>query len=962
MASGTRSREQSASVVNGKRGSTEPLWAPSPAQPDCQWLPPRHAELLMPDGRVKPFIDDHKGRHWFLAFAHALFEREDRLQSKMLAKAYAFLYDFIPHGFVHEYSHINGRDVMNIVLCEKKEMAVSRHKATQNAQANFDVLEAWMKKGSNWRAAAQAAQAAQADKKKGPRKVPFLYSPEGLIALLIVAYPDQKWRELVVRLELDWILSPRDKLAVRRGFWAGLTGDDLTMFQTDEPRVSDLPLALDYRKILGKDFVRAREDIRPFLPTWAAALGLCLSGEPAGLAELSRLDGPVVPDGSSGPDGSDQPRRTSAGADRPASETIEVLALPDLGEHLSTGAEVAPAELQGWLLRELGGCGEEGVFLPTWCKFWVEKMDGARHYRDQVILQSLFIQSIRRLYSLSRSADAGWADIYMLLDMEDNTPRTLDAESRVRISRLQQVPSYRPLMDAKAQLLDLARDQSRRDHLRRAFDEQMSCFDGMIKDQILNQKVKRAINFDAARTRTIIRAAAPPSPPSPAGPIESSHVTSLLLTKWQLRGLAVAELGAGQVLTDSQARIYQRDAGRPLTPASDTPDVVRATEAVAVGQEVAAEKREMLRKLFGDLSGPYIATHGGAYLTAQPRASQRSVLPPKTASPAPGTPRSLSQKLAPVARPSETPRRGPDWNPFNGVTSVLSKKRAGSPDTRHVKASRQTSLNGEDLAEMRQSMASTAEQLRAEFNAAVQASREDTLASMECRWAAIRAQVLADAGQITDTKLSDAAEALKAQALDRVQSLTDRFEEQLQRMNGLDARVRSLEAASESGDATDSQGDSPTQALKEALEAQELRSREMDGRINTLQEELDALKLASDSSGQAQDHTAPVPGQDGYLTARCPAPAEMEQKAYESVLIRAVWFYVASLPTDLASILTADEGFDADGDAFSLTMQNFAMIDGSHLLEALQHVHWQSYNRPFHGIDQGSAVPASGSP
>lgn len=214
MASGIRSREQSASSVHSKRTSADLRWSPS-SPANCQWLPPHQPELLMPDGRVKAFIDDNKDRHWFLAFAYALYERDNRTQSKMLAKAYAFLYNFIPHSFVGEYSHINGRDVINIVLCEKKDMAVSRHKATQNAQANFEVLEAWMKKGANWRAAAKAGNA---DKKKGPRKAPFLYSPEGMMAVLIILYPEQKWREWVARLELNWILSLRDKLAVRRGF------------------------------------------------------------------------------------------------------------------------------------------------------------------------------------------------------------------------------------------------------------------------------------------------------------------------------------------------------------------------------------------------------------------------------------------------------------------------------------------------------------------------------------------------------------------------------------------------------------------------------------------------------------------------------------------------------------------------------------------------------------------------
>lgn len=107
----------------------------------------------------------------------------------------------------------------------------------------------------------------------------------------------------------------------------------------------DVPLALNYRLVLGKDFIRAREDIRPFLPSWAAALNLRLKGKTVGLEGLLRPDGPVVPNGSSDPDSRDQVSRASVETDGLILGTTEVLTLPELNKHLSAGAGVDSAEL-----------------------------------------------------------------------------------------------------------------------------------------------------------------------------------------------------------------------------------------------------------------------------------------------------------------------------------------------------------------------------------------------------------------------------------------------------------------------------------------------------------------------------------------------------------------------------------------------------------------------------------------
>lgn len=57
-------------------------------------------------------------------------------------------------------------------------------------------------------------------------------------------------------------------IAVKSGFWKGITEDDLNIFQHNDKRYAQLPLHVDYTRYWGADFVRAQKDIRLF-PAWA---------------------------------------------------------------------------------------------------------------------------------------------------------------------------------------------------------------------------------------------------------------------------------------------------------------------------------------------------------------------------------------------------------------------------------------------------------------------------------------------------------------------------------------------------------------------------------------------------------------------------------------------------------------------------------------------------------------------
>ncbi|KAK5633000.1 hypothetical protein RRF57_008714 [Xylaria bambusicola] len=108
-------------------------------------------------------------------------------------------------------------------------------------------------------------------KRKTAGKAPGLHSPATLLAVLIIGHPDPdaKFRSWIGRLGVDWMIQPRDVLNVQQGFWTGINSDNLyAVFaqDDDEVRKSQAKLSADYDRIFGKDFMRCRRDIRPYLP------------------------------------------------------------------------------------------------------------------------------------------------------------------------------------------------------------------------------------------------------------------------------------------------------------------------------------------------------------------------------------------------------------------------------------------------------------------------------------------------------------------------------------------------------------------------------------------------------------------------------------------------------------------------------------------------------------------------
>lgn len=61
----------------------------------------------------------------------------------------------------------------------------------------------------------------------------MLYSPAGLAELLILSYPDPRYKQWVGRLQIDWMMTRRGRLQVTDGLWKGITDDNLGLFHAE---------------------------------------------------------------------------------------------------------------------------------------------------------------------------------------------------------------------------------------------------------------------------------------------------------------------------------------------------------------------------------------------------------------------------------------------------------------------------------------------------------------------------------------------------------------------------------------------------------------------------------------------------------------------------------------------------------------------------------------------------------
>lgn len=187
------------------------------------------------------------------------------------------------------------------------------------------------------------------------------------------------------------MLADRDTLHVKEGFWKGLDADNVAdIFAPEEEREAQADLLVDYTRLFGEGFVRAEQDLRPFLPSWATDF----VGE---LPAATDTVGPPVSSYSEVSSERDSVLATSYPwlVERPSFPPRDVRSLRQaLFPVTHTAPDVPAAQLSAE---------DPGAPLTRWCWFWARKLDKADSYQQQKIIQSLFLQSASRLHHLPAS-------------------------------------------------------------------------------------------------------------------------------------------------------------------------------------------------------------------------------------------------------------------------------------------------------------------------------------------------------------------------------------------------------------------------------------------------------------------------------------------------------------------------------------------------------------------------------
>ncbi|KAK7735965.1 hypothetical protein SLS63_003483 [Diaporthe eres] len=198
-----------------------------------------------------------------------------------------FLRNFMPRGLTDVHAHILGDELMRYLLYHAKEHARARHRLYQDALSSFQELREWMGAASSWETALQNATQSAGGRENAA--APGLHSPERLLAVLVINYPEIKLKKLVAALQVQWMMAPQWALDVTEGFWKGINAGNVEdMFRRPPRRNPEGELAVDYDRVFGADFLRCRQNMPEFLPQWAQHL--ILSGEPD-LSDLREAGG-----------------------------------------------------------------------------------------------------------------------------------------------------------------------------------------------------------------------------------------------------------------------------------------------------------------------------------------------------------------------------------------------------------------------------------------------------------------------------------------------------------------------------------------------------------------------------------------------------------------------------------------------------------------------------------------------
>lgn len=386
------------------------------------------------------WIRNRKSEGWFLTLANAIYtEFHDQAQARMLTKLYFFLLEFMPTGLTGRWAHIDGQNVMEYLLTHTAEGGVARNTVTKGSAASFDALEKWMDGGNTWqdaleisRSGARKSKGLNGAGKKDAAKAKGLHSPAHLLALMVFDYPEKTYMSRIKELKITWMLD--DDVDVREGFWKGFTDDDIpSTFQDDKTaRQPAVELLVDYKRILGEDFVRCMEDMHPYLPDkpWAQSLSLPDRGSSARMStgsDLSHLglahDGDIEQTGQD--QGGEQDRGTGDSTPAVVRDKAPVDELPSTKDDIlrlflpvgEPDDDEIEEWLADWIIADMGSEQHDAPFR-FWYTSWCLTIDLALHFQDQLLIRSLLRQSAQRLRACHQHSPHT-ARCYMLLDLGD---------------------------------------------------------------------------------------------------------------------------------------------------------------------------------------------------------------------------------------------------------------------------------------------------------------------------------------------------------------------------------------------------------------------------------------------------------------------------------------------------------------------------------------------------------------
>ena len=192
-------------------------------------------------------------------------------------------------------------------------------------------------------------------RKRGSTRAPGLCSAPGMLAILILAHPDDgKFKNWIVhKLQIAWMMQQDTAtLGIQDGFWKGVNSSNLHHVFTpvDEPK-SDIHLLADYTQLFGEGFQQAQRDISPYLPHWAQCTVACKTPPHETMPSSSREQQQV---------------------DAPKSSGSDVQALRQCLNPPKMTAERLQA-LESWLWQQLATVHGPAEPLPAWCQHWALK-------------------------------------------------------------------------------------------------------------------------------------------------------------------------------------------------------------------------------------------------------------------------------------------------------------------------------------------------------------------------------------------------------------------------------------------------------------------------------------------------------------------------------------------------------------------------------------------------------------